>query len=343
MSAGLNHSLPRGGAVFLFASLLLSPLLPACGGSSPPPPDMWPKGNIVFEDANNYMSSTSLDIPKVTTASGADLDICWDGLSKDLLCHDLKVGTNDVDNVSFLQIPNLSQDQVRAKLAVGQLDENLVKTYGDFHVDHTASSKCTKLSTLKLGKAIAPATDYVAPSSPMVITYMLLFESGTTPGVGSKSMLFLEPAGSSQVTSVTALDACANNVLTFNATLGQHMAIPAMDDTKWHVDWSQLTHDSFNNPVLFTKIDKVLIGFYQDKTAADLQASFKDIEQIATTLYEVPVAAGARDVDLKNAKVRDATTAFTGFTPTNGVWALAVTCSKCQVPAPILMTILDPQ
>ena len=41
--------------------------------------------------------------------------------------------------------------------------------------------------------------------------------------------------------------------------------------------------------MLFNKIDNVLIGFYQGKTAADLQANFKDIEQIATTLYEVPV------------------------------------------------------
>jgi hypothetical protein len=343
MSAGLNHSLPRGGAGFFFASLLLSPLVPACGGSSTPPPETWPKGNIVFENANNYMSTTSLNIPKVATAAGADLDICWDGLSKDLLCHELKAGTNDVDNVSFLQMPNLSQDEVRSKLAVGQLDENLVKTYGDFHVDHTASSKCTKLSTLKLGKAIAPSTDYVVPTGTMTITYMLLFETGTTPGVGSKSMLFLEPSASSTTTSVAALDACANDVLTFEATLGAHMAIPAADNTKWHVDWSQLTQDSFGNPVLFTKIDKVLIGYYQGKTAADLQTNFKDIELIATTLYEAPVAPGARDVDLKNAKVRGATTAFTGFNQTDGVWALAVTCSKCQVPAPILMTILDPQ
>lgn len=339
MSTGFNHSVPRGAVGLVFASLLL----PACGGTSPPPAPVWPVGNIVFEDANNYMSSTSLDIPRVPTASGADLDICWDGLSKDLLCHDLAAGTNDVDNVSFLQIPNLSQDQVSAKLAVGQLDENLVKTYGDYHVVHTATSKCTKLSQLKLGTAIAPATDYVVPTGTMTITYMLLFESGTTPGVGSKSMLFLEPSASSSVTSVAAIDACATGVLDFNATLGQHMAIPAADNTKWHVDWSQLTHDSFGNPVLFNKIDKVLIGFYQGKTAADLQTMFKDIEVIATTLYEAPVAIGARDVDLAKAKVRGGTTAFTGFNQTDGVWALAVTCSKCQVPAPVLMTILDPQ
>jgi hypothetical protein len=337
MSAGLNHSLPRGSAGFFFASLLLSPLLPACGGSTAPPTEMWPKGNIVFTDANNYMSDTHLTIPIVSTAPGADLDICWDGLMKDLLCHDLMAGTNDVDNVAFLQIPNMSKAAVESKLAVGQLDENLVKVYGDFHVDHTAASKCTKLSQLKLGRSIAPATDYIAD---MNTTYMLLFASGTTPGVGSKSMLFLDPTGTAA--SVAAVDACANHVLMFDATLGAPMAIPAADNTKWHVDWSQLTHDSFNNPVLFNKIDKVLIGYYQGKTAADLQTSFKDIEQIATTLYEVTVAPGARDVDLKNAKVRGGTTAFTGFNQTDGAWALAVTCGKCQVPAPILMSILQP-
>ena len=87
----------------------------------------------------------------------------------------------------------------------------------------------------------------------------------------------------------------------------------------------------------------MLIGFYQGKTAADLQTMFKDIELIATTLYEVPVAIGARDVMLGDAKVRGATTPFPGFNQTDGVWALAVTCSKCQVPAPVLMTILQPQ
>ena len=101
--------------------------------------------------------------------------------------------------------------------------------------------------------------------------------------------------------------------------------------------------DSFGNDVLFTKIDKVLIGFYQGKTKADLQANFKDIEINATTLYEVAVPPGARDVKLGDAKVRSGTTPFPGFAQTDGVWAMAVTCSKCQVPAPVMMTILQPQ
>jgi len=340
MSNAFGHALPRVGVRhLLLVYCCLGPLATfACGGGTTGPE--WPKGNVVFMDANNYTSQTSLTIPIVPAMAGADLDVCWDALSKDLLCHDI-TGTNSIDNVAFLKIPNMDRAEVSAALAVGQLDENLVQKYGDYHTVQDPSTKCAKLSTFKLGSSIVPATDYVVPAGSMDITYMLLFATGTTPGVGSKSMLFLDPMGSA--TSVAAMDACSNNVLHFQATLGSPMTISATDNTKWHVDWSQLTKDSFGNKVLFTKISSVLIGFYQGKTAADLMTNFKDIEQIATTLYEVPVAPGARDVNLADAKVRGGTTPFPGFTQTDGVYAMAVLCAKCQVPAPVLLSVLQPQ
>jgi hypothetical protein len=95
--------------------------------------------------------------------------------------------------------------------------------------------------------------------------------------------------------------------------------------------------------VNFTKIDNVLLGFYQGKTKADLEAQFKDIDMIATTLYKGPVPVGARDIDLSTLKVDGTGAAFSGFTQTDGVWAIGVTCSQCQVPAPILLSILTPQ
>jgi hypothetical protein len=158
-------------------------------------------------------------------------------------------------------------------------------------------------------------------------------------------MMFLDPTSTSDVTSVTAPDGCNTTpkILDFHATLGQPMAIPATDSTKWLVDWSQITHDSFGNSFSFSKIDSVLIGFYQGKTAADLQTGFLDIEISATSLYEVAVPAGARDVNLADAKLRSGTTPFPGFDQTDGVWALAVMCSKCQVPAPVVLSIVAPQ
>jgi hypothetical protein len=338
MKARLSGSLSRVAAPFTVA-LLTGPLLAACGSSTAT--DM---PDVVLEDANNYTSQTTLSLPTIQTASGADLMVCWDALKKDLLCHDIAAPDNGIDNVAFLQIPNLSHTQVASKLAVGQLDENLVQVYRDYHTSKSPGSSCTMLSQMILGQAtLAPATDYVEPAAGKTVTYMLLFASGTVPGVGSKSMTFLEPTAASPATTVAAPDACAGNVLDFKATLGTPVSISATDKTKWLVDWSKITKDSFGNPVVFNKIDNVLLGFYQGKIAADLQMSFKDIEQIATTLYEVPVAKGVRHADLATAKLRSGTDTFSGFTQTDGVWAMAVTCSQCQVPAPVALTILQPQ
>jgi len=338
MHASPFRSLPRVAAP-LTVALLTAPLLVACGSSTPAE-----MADVVLMDANNYTSTTTLALQTIPTKSGADLMVCWDGLMKDLLCHDINATNGGIDNVAFLQIPGFDHTQVATKLAVGQLDENLVKVYRDYHTSKTPDSKCVTLSQMILGTStLDPATDYVEPAAGKTVTYMLLFASGTTPGVGSKAMAFLDPMAASAVTTVAAPDACAGNVLDFNATLGTPISISATDKTKWLVDWSKLTKDSFGNPVVFNKIDNVLLGFYQGKTAADLMTSFTDIEQIATTLYEVPVAKGVRNVDLAKATVKGGTDVFPGFTQTDGVWAMAVTCSQCQVPAPVALTILQPQ
>lgn len=346
MTNGLNHSPLRGGVRLVLATLVLAPLVLACGSSTPG--NTWPKGNVVFMDANNYTSQTSLMIPIVPTAPGANLEVCWDQLMKDLLCHDIVAPNNAIDNVGFAKIPSLMKDKVAQQLAVGQFDDSLATTYGDYYTSKDPTSKCVMLSELQLGSEfIDPATDYAAPAAGQTITYMLLFSSGTTPAVGAKSMLFLEPTASATATTVDAIDACSSTppVLSFTATLGQEMMISATDSSKWHVDWSQITKDSFGNTVNFArlKVDKVLLGFYQDRTAADLQTNFKDIEIIATNLYEVAVPMGARDAKLGDMKERTTGAAFPGFAQTNGVWAIAVQCGKCQVPAPVMLSILKPQ
>ncbi len=298
-----------------------------------------PWGNVVLHDANNYAATASLSIPVVQTAPGADLRICWSSLAKDLRCHDL-VPTIDIDNVAFMQIPNVTRNEVAGELLVGQLDENLLRVYGDYHVDQTPTSTCASLSQFKLGEYVVPATDYVADPN---TTYLLLFATGTTPVVGSRSMLFLEPTSASSVTAVDAVDACAANAFNFRATFGQPMPISQTDSAKWDLDWSQITRDSFANAVRFTKIDGVQVGFYQNLTAAELEARFIDIDLIATALYEVPVAVGARHVDLANARLRGTNETFPGFTRTDGVWAVAVRCSKCQIPEPVVFTVLQPE
>ena len=118
------------------------------------------------------------------------------------------------------------------------------------------------------------------------------------------------------------------------------MMISATDSTKWHVDWSQITKDSMGNQVNFQFIDSLMVGYYEGKTVADLQAMFKDIDMIATTLWRVDIPTGRKYMDLHEAKT-DAGAAFPGFTGT-GVYAVALLCSSCQVPAPVALSILQP-
>jgi len=311
------------------------PVAASCGGSSNSPDGggTGPVGNVVMRDENSYTSMSSLTIPVIQTASGADLQVCWADIMKDILCHDVSA-TMDIDNVAFLQIPGFPKDVIEDRLAKGTLSPNDVAVYREYNT--TGSTTCANLSSFKFGSTLVPATDYVTAANK---TYMMLFTTGTVQGSGARTMVFLDPVASSTNTMVAApASGCA--ILDFDATLTTRtpLSIPATGE--WVVDWSQITKDSMGNKVQFQFIDSLMIGYYEGKTVAELQAMFKDIDRIATTLWTVDVPTGQKHMDLHMAKT-EAGAAFPGFTGT-GVYAVALMCSTCQVPAPVALSILQP-
>ena len=317
----------------------LSMLVPAavgCGGGNGNPDGggTGPVGNVVMRDVNSYTSVSSLTIPVIETASGADLQVCWADIVKDILCHDVSA-TGDIDNVAFLQIPGFSRDVIQDRLAKGTLSPNDVAVYRELNT--TGSSTCANLSSFKFGSTLMPATDYVTAANK---SYMMLFTTGTVQGSGARTMVFLDPVATSTNMNVAA-PASGCDILSFQADLSTPtpLAIPATGE--WVVDWSQITKDSMGNAVNFQFIDSLMVGYYEGKTVADLQAMFKDIDRIATTLWTVDILPkGRKYMDLHDAKT-DAGVAFPGFTGT-GVYAVALLCSSCQVPAPVALSILDP-
>jgi hypothetical protein len=315
---------------------IVAPLAASCGGgtSNSDGGGTGPVGNVVMRDVNSYTSVSSLTIPIVPTASGADLEVCWGGITKDILCHDVSP-TADINNVSFLQIPGMSKEVVSDKLAKGTLSQNDVAVYREFHTA-TASSSCAMLSQFAFGSVLVPGTDYVTAANK---TYMLLFSTGTTPGSGAKTMVFLDPVGTSNTMKVDA-PASSCDILSFQANLSTPTPLSIPMNGEWVVDWSQITKDSMGNKVTFQLIDSLMLGYYEGKTVADLEMMFKDIDMIATTLWSVDIPTGQKHMDLKNAKT-SAGAAFSGFTG-SGIYAVALMCSSCQVPAPVAMSILTP-
>ena len=88
-------------------------------------------------------------------------------------------------------------------------------------------------------------------------------------------------------------------------------------------------------------VSRASASWSRPATHCALTADF-DIELIATNLYDIKLPGG-RTADLAKATERKTGETFPGFARTEtGTWMLALTCSKCQNPAPVLLTIIEP-
>ena len=292
-------------------------------------------GNILLQDANNYHSTSSLKIPTVETASGADIDICWTNVVADLQCHGVAPQA-DLDNLAMLRFLHLSQSQVEMKLTSGELIMSQVDGYLEHHLDH--SSTCVKMSQLSFfGTPINVQEQYVESADQL---YMLVVTEGTNPGVGARTMAFLKPTAASVTTRVDVSSGCG--LLEFSADLASATRVPVPLARPWIIDWHNLTRNGQGNAITFESIDGVLIGFYEGMTVADLQNNIFDLELRATTLWELPLAGG-RTADLAKATQRGSGAGFSGFArDTTGIWMVALRCSTCQNPAPVVMAVLEP-
>jgi hypothetical protein len=313
------------------AALYAAALCLACGGED----GASNEGAIVLTDAQNYNLASSLSIPAIETASGADLDICWSGLVSDLQCHSLEP-VPDLDNLALLRFLHLSHDAVEARLTSGQLAQSEIDGYLEYRTDH--ASTCAKLSSMSFfGTPIQIAEEYRESTEH---SYMLLLSEGTTPGVGARGMIFVTPTSSSTNTRVDVPSGCGLLDVSADLASAEPVGIPAQGP--WSIDWRNLSRDGQGNPIVFESIDSVLIGFYAGMTVAELESDILDLELNATTLWELPLTGG-RTADLSRARQRDGGAAFPGFTSSEpGVWVMGLMCSTCQNPAPVVLTVLEP-
>jgi hypothetical protein len=309
--------------------------LVVCGCSSGASSGAGAKANVFFTDANNYSSTSSLTLPTIMTPSGADFMICWDQIMKDLQCHSVTPLT-DIDSVTVLEISNPDAGAIESLLANGSIDSEVHAPY-QYLSDHT--SACAKLSQFSFaGVSINVGSDYLPDPT---MQWMVLFATGTQPGYGSRTMAFLDPTSSSSASMIEAPDGCGILDFTANLTSLTKLSIPAKGP--WVIDWSGVTKDSAGNDAILPKLDSLLLGYYPGMQPSDLQAQFFNIQQIANPLYQMTFnGASSTSADLANAKDSNGT-AFSGFTSTSGTWAVGLLCSSCQNPAPVALTILNPQ
>jgi hypothetical protein len=335
MKFGIKLTKLRFGTAFVLLSLALSPWLSACGGGSN---GSTIPGNAHIKDENNYTITSKLTIPVRETQPGVDLQVCWDQVKTDFMGHAV-TGDTAIKGVHWGQITRLTEEQIADQFAIGTFDSTKsVKKIRTFPVpDPPPSPLCATLSQFHTAESyLVPAQDYVVS----VDEYMLLFASSQVQGEGTRSAMFIKPTDGSAVTKVDGPD--GGPELQFSADFNKpKVDIPAAGP--WVVEWSQLTQDGVGTEVVYQNIDSLRLAFYPAWGAADLAANALNYDRIqGATYYKVSISSGDRSADLAAAQT-DSAQAFTGFSPTNGLWVVALECSKkCYLPAPVAVAILNP-
>ncbi len=289
---------------------------------------------IALSDDNNYVAQSSLSLPSVVAAPAVDLEICWNEIVDDLLCHDFDA-RSELGNVAFLRLLNTSRVEAEAKLASGQLNMADVDGYLEYQPD--AEEDCAHLSDLTLfGTEVDYAEEYVDSEEH---TYMFVLSRGSVPGRGAVTMVFVEPDAESDNNSVEAPTGCG--LLDFSADLSSGATVKLPAEQPWVLDYRELTRDGLGNSFPRGAADQALIAFYAGMSVADLEERILDLEVIATEMYRVELDGTGR-FDLAAAEEENSGELFSGLeSDEDGTWVVGMMCGGCQNPAPAFLSVIE--
>jgi len=286
---------------------------------------------LLLTDENNYNFVGILEVESIPTAEAADLNICWDQIVQDIQCHDTDP-VSDIDNISLIRIPYLSETEVAEGLAGQGLQQADVSGYIEYQPD---GNTCVSLSDMSL---FGTEIDLEAEFNEQGGTFLLLLTTGIEPGVGVRVLAFLDPTAGETNTQVDIPDGCGALDVTVDLQSMPRLSVPA-EQPSWPISWSDLSVDAQGFDLDLNRIDGVQVGYFGDKTPADLESEFLDLELVAEQLFQITIEAGSSS-DLSEAVDANGNQ-FAGFNK-DGLWLIALRCSRCSNPAPVFLTFVDP-
>ena len=284
---------------------------------------------LTFSNADNYSYGGTVDIPVIETAAGVSIEICFDQLTDDMQCHDTNPA-EDIVNVGLTRVPDLTPEQINEKIANDTLRQKDTTGYVDVQ---TNGKTCVHTEDMSfLGTKLNVPEEYYAGA-----VYLVFLSETTTPGVGSRMVVMLTPSDTSDVTSVDIPQGCG--ILDFTADLTSLESMEVCPKTKTKVDWSAVDTNGLGSPFTPSSVDELMLAHYDDATAAELEASFFDLELLADEIWTIPLL-GDDKADLKDAVNADGQN-FDAFEST-GLYLLALNLTSNPNPAPKFLTVLTP-
>lgn len=301
------------------------------GGPAPvaDPPD--PSGAVPLSDANNYSYSGKLDASSTAVAPLSNATVSWDSLAADIQCHDLDP-VADIDNAVLLVFPYLSEEEVEDGLSSDTLEQ---VDLGVYLSQETGDATSVQLADFSFFGTDSDIEQEFEPGSG---TWLVLLSTGTTIGVGTRMMGFLEPVAGETNTEVSLSGGC--DVLDYTADLDSLKPVGVLAEGPWALDWSALSKTGQGGDFEPTKVSELMLTWYQEEDLDVLTAQFLDLELIADRTWRMDHPGGS-SADL-SLMVDDADGAAFGGFAEGGTWMLALRCRTCPNPAPLFMTRLSP-
>jgi hypothetical protein len=285
--------------------------------------------DLTFANANNYSYGGTVDIPVFETPSGVNIEICFDQLTDDIQCHDTDPAT-DIVNVGMTRV-DLTPAEINQKIANDTLLAKDTTGYVDVRTDGKTCVNTQDMSFLGTPLDV-PAEYFEGP------TYLVFLSETTQPGVGNRMVVMLTPKDASVAKPrVDVQDGCG--VLDFSADLTSADSKEVCPKTNTKVDWSEVDTNGLGSPFTPSAVDELMLAHYNDLTAAELEASFFDLELLADEIWTLQLI-GDDNANLKDAVNADGEE-FDAF-ESSGLYLLALNLTTSPNPAPKFLTVLTP-
>ncbi len=294
--------------------------------------------NVVANEANGYLFSSTLSFPPVSVAPKTDLTFDWSGVTTDFLGHSVNPKT-DLNTILVIMW-KLTLADLQTKLNADSLAQNDLVT---IPLTYTTDGSSTTAKLLAFSNTGAPSAatilNFLDPTgySPENYTYTLMAATGADLGQGTKMIQSFKVDPNSTNTSVNMTTNSTKLTYAANMHCLTATGIPTAQPSVT-LDWGQMTTNALGNPFDTNSITNVMVGHYT-QTPTELESKFLDLELIATKLYRGVNSSGTK-VDFSTLKT-DSGESFPGIDDT-GTWLVALQCGGCRNPAPLYLSILKP-
>lgn len=306
-----------------------------------------PISTLVLDEEHNYEFQSSIKIKSYPLAQYPSVPVIdWSRLTHDLIGHPVDP-VDGIGHIDLIVWNNVTHEQFQEWLNTDSLNmEHLagsVSASREQLGEGTTSVHLSELTSFGMDVDAEKFFDSNGefPSSENI--FVILLGSGSAIGGGAKMVAFLEPVESP--TAATKLDVTGDSItLDYEANLtgAQRYTVP-INTADIIVDWRQMDGktNAMGLPWRPNQVQQVLVAHYPDKSPADLEAQFLDLEIMTDEMYtfEPPTVQPVSLSSLVDAEGN----LFTGITNGPGTWILALQCTmNCNNPAPKYLTILEP-